>query len=83
MNVVIVWLAVALWLVIVGWSLALMRAAGAPEDLPSLGQPEPERTLDRRSPLLGATRRRALVIGQGVLLAVVVAIAVLVSDQEQ
>jgi len=80
---VIVWLAVALWLVIVGWSLALMRAAGAPEDLPTLGQPEREPSVDRRPPVLGQARRRALVIGQGVLLAVVVAVAVLVSDPEE
>ena len=76
------WLAVALWLVIVGWSLALMRAAGTPDDLPRLGAPEPERTPER--PLvLGARRRRVLVIGQSVLLAVAVVVAVLTSDAEQ
>jgi putative nucleotidyltransferase with HDIG domain len=79
---VIVWLAVALWLVIVGWSLALMRAAGTHEDLPRLGPQEPERTPERPR-MLGARRRRLLVIGQGALLAVVVAVAVLVSDAEQ
>jgi putative nucleotidyltransferase with HDIG domain len=79
---VIVWLAVALWLVIVGWSLALMRAAGSPEDLPRLGPEASERTPER--PLrVGARRRRLLVIGQGALLAVVAAVAVLVSDAEQ
>jgi putative nucleotidyltransferase with HDIG domain len=83
LNTVIVWLAVALWLVIVGWSLALMRAAGTSEDLPTLGPPERDPSLDRRPPVLGGARRRALVIGQGLLLAVVVAVAVLVSDQEQ
>ena len=77
----IVWLAVALWLVIVGWSLALMRAAGTPEDDPRL--PAPERSGVRPSPALGHSRRRALIIGQGVLLAVVAVIAVLASSAEQ
>ncbi len=79
----IVWLAVALWLVIVGWSLALMRAAGTPEDDPRLGVRQPARPAERPIPALGASRRRVLVIGQGALLAAVAVAAVLLSDEQQ
>ena len=72
----IVWLAVVLWLVIVGWSLALMRAAGTPEDLPHPGPEEPAPLPERPPRMLGGRRRRALVIGQCVLLGVVGIVAV-------
>jgi putative nucleotidyltransferase with HDIG domain len=74
---VIVWFAVALWVVIVSWSLALMRAAGHAEAVheePS--PPAPPRVLDAR-------RQRLVVAAQGVLLAAVVAAAVLLSEQDQ
>jgi len=80
---VIVWLAVVLWLVIVGWSLALMRAAGTPEDLPLPGPEEPVALPERPPRMLGAGRRRALVIGQSVLLGLVAIVAVATSDASQ
>jgi putative nucleotidyltransferase with HDIG domain len=80
---VIVWLAVALWLVIVGWSLALMRAAGSPDAIHPAAPEKPERPLDRPPLALGVRRRRLLVALQGVLLAVVIATAVLLSDASQ
>src|SRR5215210_641981 len=83
LNTVIVWLAVALWLVIVGWSLALMRAAGNPEDL-AQGSPQvPERIRERPAPRVGDRHRKALIAGQGVLLGAVVVIAVLTSHASQ
>jgi putative nucleotidyltransferase with HDIG domain len=79
---VIVWLAVALWLVIVGWSLALMRAAGNPDE-PHTRPPEPERLPDRPPLQLSERNRRVLVIAQGVLLGAAIAAAVLLSDARQ
>jgi putative nucleotidyltransferase with HDIG domain len=74
---VIVWFAVALWVVIVSWSLALMRAAGDAETRASQPPPEP-------TPLpLGVERQRSVVLAEGVLLAVVVAAAVLLSTDDQ
>jgi len=83
LNGVIVWLAVALWLVIVCWSLALMRAAGTPEDLPRLGHEEPHVVPERPQRVLDVGRRRTLVIGQCALLGVVTILAVFLSDAEQ
>ena len=82
MHCVIVWLAVALWLVIVAWSLALMRAAGPPEDPPKLGTTAPTRA-ERPPARLQPNRRRLLAIAQAVLLGAVIGVAVLVSDSEQ
>src|SRR5437762_11628957 len=89
---VIVWLAVALWLVSVGWSLALMRAAGAPDRPlegddapPEEAQPPPELArVAARAPIVWRRgRRRGLAIGQVVLLALVLVAAALLSDAAQ
>jgi putative nucleotidyltransferase with HDIG domain len=79
---VIVWLAVILWLVIVAWSLALMRAAGSADRDPrhSGDHDSPAR---RPAPPLRPGRRRAMVIGQSALLAVVLTSAALLSSQDQ
>jgi hypothetical protein len=78
---VIVWLAVVLWLVIVAWSLALMRAAGSAD---RRGSAADDRQAARRpAPPLRPGRRRTAVIGQSVLLAIVIASAVLLSDEGQ
>jgi putative nucleotidyltransferase with HDIG domain len=74
---VIVWFAVALWLVIVTWSLALMRAAGHSDLQPVEHPPAPP------PPALGARRVKWVVTAEAVLLAVVVAIAVAISTQSQ
>ncbi len=78
----IVWLAVILWLVIVAWSLALMRAAGSGE---AASADSEERSTAQRAyaPTLRPGRRRAMVIGQAVLLTLVVASAALLSDASQ
>lgn len=86
----IVWLAVFLWLVIVAWSLALMRAAGTsdpesarePAAEPVSGPPREPRPR-RAAPSLRTRRRRATVLAQGALLAASVAGAVIVSDADQ
>ena len=76
---VIVWLAVALWVVIVAWSLALMRAATT-----SGGRrPEPTPHRRREPPVLGRTRGRVLIAAEGALLASSIVGAVLLSTQEQ
>ena len=76
---VIVWFAVALWVVIVSWSLALMRAAGDGEARAQAAQ-APPRTL----PVVASSRRwQAVVYTEGLLLAVVVAVAALLSTTEQ
>ena len=86
----VVWLAVLLWLVIVAWSLALMRASrthGAAGPAPADGRAGHGSGPARRRPSpvgpLRPGRPRVTVIAQGLLLAVVVAAAVLVSDAEQ
>ena len=79
MHGVIVWIALALWLVIVVWSLALMRAAGT-GDAPAA--PRPERS--RPGPVaFGAGRPRTVVVVQAGLLAAVVTAAALLSDAGQ
>ena len=74
----IVWFAVALWVVIVSWSLALMRAAGDneahAEDRPS---PRPA-----RAPI-SSTRNRLVVWGEATLLVLVVVAAALLSTADQ
>jgi putative nucleotidyltransferase with HDIG domain len=75
---VIVWLAVALWLVIVAWSLALMRAAGATSEV--------DRTKARPAPrlhVLHPQRRRALMVIQAIGFVIAVTAAVLLSTPEQ
>jgi putative nucleotidyltransferase with HDIG domain len=76
---VIVWLAVALWVVIVVWSLALMRASGRSEHR--------ERRLRaprrRNGSVLGGRRARRLIAAQAALLAGSAATAVLLSEQSQ
>jgi putative nucleotidyltransferase with HDIG domain len=74
---VIVWFAVALWVVIVSWSLALMRAAGHSDMAPMEEPPAPVPTP------LGSRRAKAVVTAEGLLLAAVVAIAALISTRDQ
>jgi putative nucleotidyltransferase with HDIG domain len=78
---VIVWLAVALWIVIVGWSLALMRAAGAADDA-DLGLRDTPRAA-RSLPVLSESRRQAVALAQGLLLVAVAAAAALLSTEDQ
>src|ERR1700754_5023075 len=76
---VIVWIALVVWLGLVIWSLSVVRAA-AGADAPA---PAPTRT---RAPYGGdprAGRRRWIPIIQGVLLAVALAAAALLSDEAQ
>jgi putative nucleotidyltransferase with HDIG domain len=73
---VIVWFAVALWVVIVTWSLALMRAAGNSEFKPVEEPQAPPAPLDER--------RLPLVVGaEAALLAAVAIAAVLLSRTDQ
>jgi putative nucleotidyltransferase with HDIG domain len=77
---VIVWLAVALWVVIVAWSLALMRAAsGADRAGPESTEPPPSRPL----PLLGRHRRHRLVVAETIMLTGSLAAAALLSNEDQ
>ena len=73
----IVWFAVALWVVIVTWSLALMRAAGTAE----AARADPPPPVPRPMPRTG--RAKLVMVGQGALLAGVMAAAVLLSTQDQ
>jgi putative nucleotidyltransferase with HDIG domain len=75
---VIVWFAVALWVVIVSWSLALMRAAGSAELRPA-EDPPPQAP----PPPLGQMRERVVVAAEALLLLVVVVTATLVSGEDQ
>jgi putative nucleotidyltransferase with HDIG domain len=76
---VIVWLAVALWVVIVAWSLALMRAATT-----SGGRrPEPGPPRRREPPVLRRTRGRVLIAAEAALLASSILAAMLLSTHEQ
>jgi putative nucleotidyltransferase with HDIG domain len=80
LSSVIVWLAVALWVVIVAWSLALMRAAsGADRAGPESTEPPPPRPL----PVLNPHRRLRLVVAESILLGGSIAAAVLLSTEEQ
>jgi putative nucleotidyltransferase with HDIG domain len=80
LDPVIVWLAVALWVMIVAWSLALMRAASGGERAdPETTEPPPPRPV----PVLGPHRELNLVIGETVLLVVSIAVAALLSTEEQ
>ena len=75
----IVWLAVALWVVIVVWSLALMRAAsGAERADPETTEPPP-----RPTPVLGPHRELNLVVAETVLLVASIAVAAMLSTEEQ
>jgi putative nucleotidyltransferase with HDIG domain len=82
LALVVVWLAVALWVLIVAWSLALMRAAGSEERVTPAPSPRPTRPPRMLAPLPDS-RRRAVVIVQGVLLGVVVVTAALLSSADQ
>jgi len=76
---VVVWLAVALWVVIVAWSLALMRAASGD------GAPGAERRASRplELPRMGPVPTHTVASVEGALLAFSVGVAVLVSTPEQ
>jgi putative nucleotidyltransferase with HDIG domain len=77
---VIVWLAVALWVIIVGWSLALMRAASG-VDRPSTESTEPPPP--RPVPVLGPHRELNLVVAQTLLLVGSIAAAAQLSTEAQ
>jgi hypothetical protein len=79
---VIVWLAVALWAVIVVWSLALMRAASS-SGIDPRRSPEPPDPRLRTAPVLGKHRERTLVIVHSVILAGSIAAIVLLSTEDQ
>ena len=72
----IVWFAVALWLVIVSWSLALMRAARSAELKPEEPPPLPQARVSTR-------RERSVTIAEAVLLTAVVVAAALLSTEAQ
>ena len=78
----IVWLAVALWAVIVVWSLALMRAASS-SGIDPRRSPEPPDTRMRTAPVLGKHRERTLVIVHSVILVGSIAAMVLLSSEDQ
>jgi putative nucleotidyltransferase with HDIG domain len=75
---VIVWFAVALWVVIVSWSLALMRAAGQHEHHDD-ARPSPK---PAPAPV-SRTRAQLVVWGEATLLAVVVVTAAMLSTEAQ
>jgi HD domain-containing protein len=79
---VIVWLAVALWAVIVVWSLALMRAAST-SGIDPRRSPEPPDPRLRTAPVLGKHRERTLIVAQSVILAGSIAAMVLLSTEDQ
>ena len=79
---VIIWFAVALWVVIVAWSLALMRAAG--DEARRTPAPRSDERPRERPPLpRHDARRRVVVILQGILLAGVLVTAALLSSAHQ
>jgi putative nucleotidyltransferase with HDIG domain len=77
-GAVIVWFAVALWVVIVAWSLALMRAAGS-ADMQAVEAPPPLPPAAAR----GTLRQRTVVLAEALLLVAVVIAAALLSTAEQ
>jgi hypothetical protein len=79
---VIVWLAVALWVVIVVWSLALMRVAST-NDRDRRRRPQAEPAPARFASVLGSNRGRHLFIVWGLVLAGSIAAIVLLSSAEQ
>jgi hypothetical protein len=79
---VIVWLAVALWVVIVVWSLALMRVAST-NDRDRRPRPSAVPARPRIVPVLGGNRERNAWIAQGTTLAASVAAIVLLSRADQ
>ena len=79
---VIVWLAVALWVVIVVWSLALMRVAST-NDRERRHRAEPKEAAPRVLPELGPNREKHLMILWSVVLAGSIAAIVLLSTEEQ
>jgi putative nucleotidyltransferase with HDIG domain len=79
---VIVWLAVALWVVIVVWSLALMRVASTNER-GRRRRPEPQPAPPRIAPMLGRHRERTLVIVEVLILVGSVAAMILLSTEDQ
>jgi putative nucleotidyltransferase with HDIG domain len=80
---VIVWLAVALWVVIVVWSLALMRVASTNDPDRPHRPPEPQRSHARVVPVLHRHRERNLVIAEALILAGSIAAMVLLSTAHQ
>jgi putative nucleotidyltransferase with HDIG domain len=79
---VIVWLAVALWVVIVAWSLALMRAAGA-GDARSKPAASPSPPRGRRSVPARGRRLVVIIVIEATVLVASVTTAVLVSTADQ
>jgi putative nucleotidyltransferase with HDIG domain len=79
---VIVWLAVALWVVIVVWSLALMRVAST-NDRERRQRPDPPPSLARVAPVLNGHRERTLVIVEALILAGSITAMVLLSTADQ
>jgi hypothetical protein len=79
---VIVWLAVALWVVIVVWSLALMRVAST-NDRERRHRPEPAPARPRLAPILGRHPQRAAWIVQVTLLTGSIVGIVLLSTAKQ
>src|SRR3954465_15178152 len=77
---VVVWIALVVWLGLVIWSLSVVRAA-ADADAPAPVSAASRRAGAARLPYAG--RRRAMAIGQGVLLVVAAATTVYVSTEEQ
>ena len=74
---VIVWIALVVWLGLVIWSLSVVRAAAGAD------APSPPRTRAPHGGVPFAGRRRAMAIGQSVLLGVALVATVYVSDEAQ
>jgi putative nucleotidyltransferase with HDIG domain len=80
LDPVIVWVAVALWVVIVAWSLALMRAAsGSARAGPEDTEPPPLQPV----PVRGPHRKRTAIAVESVLLVGSITAAALLSTAEQ